>query len=82
MTPRVALVVAIGLLLVGALGGVAIGAESSPVPIEPLLSGDPRSEGSGPGLVGNPLLILAAVVVLGVTTVAVTALLARLGQRG
>jgi hypothetical protein len=46
-----------------------------------LQGGDPRSDGEGPGLVGNPLLILLAVVALGLVTVAVTALVARLTRR-
>jgi hypothetical protein len=43
--------------------------------------GDPRSEGSGPGLVGSPLLILLGVVVIGLATAAITALVARLARR-
>jgi hypothetical protein len=43
--------------------------------------GDPRSEGSGPGLVGDPLVILAGVVLLGVATAAVTAAAVRLSGR-
>lgn len=64
-----------------ALAASVSGADPSPAPIEPLLGGDPRSEGAGPGFVGNPLLILAGVVALGAMTVAVTALVARLSQR-
>ena len=51
-------------------------------PVALLEGGDLRSEGSGPGLVGNPLLILGAVVALGVGTVLVTLLVARLTRRG
>jgi len=46
-----------------------------------LAAGDLRSEGAGPGLVGNPLLILGAVVVLGLATALVTAVLLRLTRR-
>ena len=51
-------------------------------PVALLEGGDLRSEGSGPGLVGNPLLILGAVLILGVGTVLVTLLIARLTRRG
>jgi hypothetical protein len=53
----------------------------SAVPGELLQGGDPRSEGEGPGLVGNPLLILGVVVVLGLVTAMVTVILARLLRR-
>ena len=46
-----------------------------------LAGGDPRSEGEGPGLVGQPLLILLAVVGLGLVTAGATALIARLWHR-
>ena len=71
-----------GLLLVAA--SVVVGADPSAapttIPADVLEGGDPRS-GVGPGLVGNPLLILGAVVLLGVATAAVTVLVARLLQR-
>ena len=35
-------------------------------------AGDPRSSGQGPGLVGDPLFAVLAVVVIGVTAVLVT----------
>ena len=79
------------------LAAVALGADSSPLAsVAPLASavpvasaaselvleaGDLRSEGSGPGLVGNPLLILGGVVLLGVLTAAATVVLARLTRR-
>ncbi len=66
-------------LLVAA--AVALGAEPTAVPVEVLEGGDLRSDGEGPGLVGNPLLILAAVVGLGLVTAGVTALLVRLSNR-
>ncbi len=55
--------------------------EPTAAPIEVLEGGDLRSEGEGPGLVGNPLLILLAVVALGLVTVGVTVLLVRLDGR-
>jgi hypothetical protein len=67
------------------LAMVALAAEPSAlpsaVPGELLQGGDPRSEGEGPGLVGNPLLILGVVVVLGLVTAMVTVILARLLRR-
>ena len=71
------LVVLLSVLLVAGV----IGADPSPLPGELLAGGDPRSEGSGPGLVGSPVVVLLGVVALGVLTAAVTALVARLAQR-
>ena len=49
---------------------------------EPVVSGDPRSDGEGPGIVGSPLVILLGVVFLGLLTAVVTILVVRLrGQR-
>ena len=71
----------VAILLVGALATAVLGAEPSPAPLDPFLGGDPRSEGSGPGFVSNPLVILLGVVALGAVTVALTVVLARLGRR-
>jgi len=49
-------------------------ASSSPAIVE---GGDPRSEGEGPGMVGDPLLVLLGVVLLGLATAAVTVVAAR-----
>ena len=65
-------------LLVLAVGAAA--ADPTAVPLEVLAGGDLRSDGEGPGLVGNPLLILLAVVGLGMVTAAVTGLLVRLAR--
>lgn len=78
---------ALGAAVVAALllAVVALAAEPSAlpsaVPGELLQGGDPRSEGEGPGLVGNPLLILGVVVVLGLITALVTVILVRLLRR-
>ena len=56
-------------------------AEATLGPGELLAGGDPRSEGEGPGLVGNPLLILVAVIGLGVVTAGVTLVVARVARR-
>lgn len=83
--PRAALPAALALLALLLLAAVVAGADPSPspsaVPPELLTGGDLRSEGEGPGLVGNPLLILLAVVALGLVSAAVTVVLARLQQR-
>jgi hypothetical protein len=44
-------------------------------------TGDPRSDGQGPGLVGEPLLVLVGIVVIGVATVVSTVAIARLTGR-
>jgi len=67
----------LGLAVAGADPSVVSAA--SPVPL--LESGDLRSEGSGPGLVGNPLLILGGVVLLGLGTALATVVLVRLARR-
>ena len=74
------LVLAIGPVLVCLvmLATAALGADPSATPAEVLAGGDLRSEGEGPGLVGNPLLILVAVVGLGLATAGGTALMVRL----
>jgi hypothetical protein len=53
----------------------ALAGEPSPLLIDPL---DPRAEGEGAGLVGDPLLALVVVVALGLLAVAVAALYVRL----
>ena len=65
---------------------LAVGAQDpTPLPsvlaLDVLEGGDPRSDGAGPGLAGSPLLILAAVIVLGIITAGVTIVLARVLQR-
>jgi hypothetical protein len=79
-----ALCLAVAAALVLALATLAADPSLLPTapPVALLEGGDLRSEGSGPGLVGNPLLILGAVVALGLGTVIVTLLVARLTRRG
>lgn len=43
---------------------------------------DPRSEGSGPGLVGSPIVVLLGVVLLGLASAAVTLVLAHARRSG
>ena len=44
-------------------------------------TGDPRSEGQGPGLVGEPLLVLAGIILVGLGTVIATVVIARVSRR-
>jgi hypothetical protein len=44
-------------------------------------AGDPRSAGQGPGLVGDPLFAILAVVVIGLTAILVTTAWIRLTAR-
>ena len=53
--------------------------EPSAAPV--ITTGDPRSDGGGPGLVGSPIEIALAVVLLGSVTVAGTVLVLRLTRR-
>ena len=57
--------------------GAALGASPSPEPI----GGDPRSSGQGPGLVGDPLFAVLAVVIIGVVSVIATLAYVRLTAR-
>jgi hypothetical protein len=66
---------AAGALLAGLLAallttGAALAAEPSSSP----LAGDPRSSGEGPGLVGEPLLAIGAVVAIAVVAIVGTLL--------
>jgi hypothetical protein len=81
VTPRTGPVTVIALMVVLLAAAAALGADPTAVPAELLESGDLRSEGEGPGLVGNPLLILLAVVGLGLATAAITLLVARFTLR-
>jgi hypothetical protein len=53
----------------------AVAASPSP---GPGAGGDPRSSGQGPGLVGDPLLALLAVIVIGIGALVVTLAYVRL----
>jgi hypothetical protein len=64
-----------GVVLAMALSASAMAAEPSPLLIDPL---DPRAEGEGPGLVGDPLLALLAVIALGLLAVGAAAIYAHL----
>jgi hypothetical protein len=58
-------------------GPAATSEIAPPTPEAAIDTGDPRSDGQGPGLVGEPLLVLLGVVLVGVATVVVTAVIAR-----
>jgi hypothetical protein len=53
------------------------GPAASPGVSAPIETGDPRSDGQGPGLVGEPLLVLAGIALVGLATVIVTIVIAR-----
>lgn len=57
-------------------------ASPSPVTSDVLEPVDPRSEGSGPGIVGSPLVILLGVVGLGILSALITAAWVRLTRQG
>ena len=61
-----------------ALAMTALAASPSPTAGS---GGDPRSSGQGPGLVGDPIFALLAVVGIGIASVAVTFLYVRLTAR-
>lgn len=81
--------VAAGVVLSLAVWLVLLGVSTSPTHAqgpEPsaatvIEAGDPRSDGEGPGLVGSPIEIALAVVLLGLVTTAGTALVIRLTRR-
>jgi hypothetical protein len=56
-------------------------AAASPDPSPPAAGGDPRSEGEGPGLVGQPLLAIGGVIGLGLLSAAATLAYVRLTDR-
>jgi hypothetical protein len=58
------------------VAGAAITAAASPTPLPE--AGDPRSSGQGPGLVGDPLFALLAVIAIGAATVVVTLIYVRM----
>lgn len=74
-----ALVVILATALVASGPGLALGA--SPEPSAPAAGGDPRSAGEGPGFVGQPLLAIGGVLVIGVLSAAATLAYVRLTRR-
>jgi hypothetical protein len=65
--------------IVAWLAVAAVALAATPTPAGE--AGDPRSAGQGPGLVGDPLFAILAVVVIGLTTVLVTTAWIRLTAR-
>jgi hypothetical protein len=74
------LVVAVWLTL--SAGPVARAQYPEPSTASVVTTGDPRSEGEGPGLVGSPVEIALGVLVLGLVTVGGTAIIVRVTRRG
>jgi hypothetical protein len=84
VTPRLAgagVLVAAGWLALLSSGPVARAQYPEPSPANVVTTGDPRSEGEGPGLVGSPLEIAMGILVLGLVTVAGTAIIVRVTRR-
>lgn len=63
-------------------GPVARAQYPAPSPANVVTSGDPRSAGEGPGLVGSPVEIALGILLLGLVTVAGTAVMVRVIRRG
>jgi hypothetical protein len=72
----IASLLAVAACAVGALSALA----ASPSPAAGS-GGDPRSSGQGPGLVGDPLFALLAVVVIGIAALVLTLAYVRLTSR-
>ena len=70
MRPIVAIVGTTAVALTAWLATAALVLAATPTPASE--AGDPRSSGQGPGLVGDPLFAVLAVVVIGLTAVLVT----------
>jgi hypothetical protein len=68
---------AVALALLLAMAALAVAATPTPA----AEAGDPRSSGQGPGLVGDPLFAVLAVVVIGLTAVLVTTAWIRMTAR-
>jgi hypothetical protein len=70
----IALTIGLAWALLGAVTGTAAAASPSPSAV---LGGDPRSDGQGPGLVGDPLTAIVLVLVIGLGAALGTALYIR-----
>jgi hypothetical protein len=93
--PRIAaacLVIGAGLLVAGlawaGLGAIAAGiigdavpAARAATPSAAAVGGDPRSPGEGPGLVGEPLIAIVAVIAIAILAIVVTTVYVRLTAR-
>lgn len=79
--PLLIIVAALVLIGVGLDAALVAAADPEATLVPAVLTGDPRSDGGGPGIVGSPLAVLLGVVALGCATVLVTAVLVRLAQR-
>jgi hypothetical protein len=72
---RVALALLVAVVLLLTLAAIALAATPVPTTVS---GGDPRSAGEGPGLVGTPVVAIAAVFGLGIAAAAVTIAYVRL----
>jgi hypothetical protein len=78
MTParRSGRLAGIGAAVTAWLASAAVAVAASPTP-DPIV-GDPRSSGQGPGLVGDPVFALIAVLAIGIGSVVATLVYVRL----
>lgn len=60
---------------------VALAQDADPSPGVVITTGDPRSDGGGPGIVGSPIEIALGVVLLGVLTIAGTTVAIKVTRR-
>jgi hypothetical protein len=77
----VVLSLAVWLALVSGTGAVTLAQYPDASPGAVISTGDPRSDGGGPGLVGSPVEIALGVVLLGLLTIAGTTLVIKLTRR-
>ena len=71
----------IAALASGTIASLSLAATSLAASPSPGAGGDPRSPGQGPGLVGDPLFALLAVVAIGIGSVVATLVYVRLTAR-
>ena len=75
LRPSLGRALMLAVTLAMALAGPILAASPSPTDA---VGGDPRSPGQGPGLVGDPLVAVAAVLAIGLAAVALTLLYVKL----
>jgi len=75
------LAIAVWLVLLGPATPVARAQYQGASPAPVITTGDPRSDGGGPGLVGSPIQIAVGIVMLGLLTIAGTTLVIKVTRR-
>jgi len=69
------------LVLASCAGATTLAQYPDASPGAVIATGDPRSDGGGPGLVGSPVEVALGVVLLGLLTIAGTAFVVRVTRR-